>query len=1031
VIRAREHREGSPVTIRRLTQAATALACGVGLLWPAVVRAAPAAEDFSLGVNAESQVCRAVAIFDTPKGAHAADIYCGAWERPSGRVTVFDNEALAKDALAAVCKGDETALQSADFSALAQIGCRRTGADTLRRFALVARHGAEVAVGEVYPSDWAPMVGAARVLMGLEKPAAAATANVAQTPGLREIEAVFPAGPPGQSAAFNFELLRRRAYEYNSIWDFAAAERDFEALLQAQQRIAPDDVAGEADILSEVGLNMSGARRFDEAGVALQRAEALARSADDALLLVSKVQNYEAIDQLNQRRFAAAFRLALAANQIRAALVRAGESGVGAINAADVRDVEGRPNRLSRRGLMIELSDTTPADQAAVLEAQGEYVAGVAARELKRSDAAEHLNAASAALQSVGTPPARLVSDIANERANLDLAAHAYSDAAGVASAGLTIVRTVAPGTRSEAHLWLALESAQAGAGQTADALASGRAAVGIYATQTESPGLPPEVAVPHMALLEQQWLKTGDPALAAEYFQVLALAWDGTAARTASMLAARLALRDAGPQARAFQDADRAYRAAFARRQTLAGETDVTPGQISEADAAIQKSAADLAAAEADLRSRAPAYLELLSPQVAAADLQSVLAEKEAYLRIVMTSAGGFGALVDKTGVHPFPIALSDAEVDALVDRLRRTTRLKGRRLPDYDLTAARALYDALLGPVKDRLAGDTDLDVDVSGSLASIPFGALVATPPSQDQLVKVRDDQDYSGIDWLARHVTVVNALGPAAFIRLRREPPKASAQLSAVAYGDFVPDARLVATRLAAGEGLSDACRAEVQRSLALYDALPDTADEARSVAASFTQARVTLGPAFTDADFLHDPHTAKADVILLATHGVLALSPCFPQPALLTSVGDHGLGVLEASDLLDQQLTARLVVLSACDTAAGAKLDEASTGLDEGGDALSGLARAFIYAGARDVMATEWKVDAAASKAEITSMLTDAIKPGARVRDALAAAESKLYDQAETGHPFYWAAFILVGDGGGQLNTTASVADAAP
>jgi CHAT domain-containing protein len=239
-------------------------------------------------------------------------------------------------------------------------------------------------------------------------------------------------------------------------------------------------------------------------------------------------------------------------------------------------------------------------------------------------------------------------------------------------------------------------------------------------------------------------------------------------------------------------------------------------------------------------------------------------------------------------------------------------------------------------------------------------------------------------------------------------MRHEPPKASAQLSAVAYGDFVPNASLVATRLAAGEGLSDACRVEVQRSLALYDALPDTADEARGVAASFAQARVTLGPAFTDADFLHDPHTAKADVILLATHGVLALSPCFPQPALLTSVGDQGLGVLEASDLLDQQLTARLVVLSACDTAAGAKLDEARTGLDE-----------------------EWKVDSAASKAEITSMLADAIKPGARVRDALSQAESRLYSQAETGHPFYWAAFVLVGDGGGQLTGAPQVADAAP
>jgi CHAT domain-containing protein len=1029
VTRAFDSGPTSPATTRWLQLGAVAAICSAILL-PAIAVAAPA-EDFALGQNAEHQACRAVARFDTRGGAHAADIYCGAWERPSGRVTVFDSEALAKDALAAACKGTETPLQGADFSTLTQIGCARVGDDTVRRFALVGRHGAQVAIGEVYPSDWAPMVSAARVLMGLEKPAAIASADAGQTPGLREIEAAFPAGPPGQSAAFNYELLRRRAYEYNSIWDFAAAERDFETLAQAQKRIAPDDVAGEADILAEIGLNMSGARRFAEAGVTLQRAEALARTADDGAMLVSKIQNYEAIDQLNQRHFVAALRLALVGNQTRAALLRASETGANAINAADVRDVEGRPSRLSKRGLMIELSDTTPADQAAVLEAQGEYIAGVAARELGHADAAEHLNAASAAMQGVGTPPARLVSDIATERANLDLVAHAYADAATVATTGLTTVRTVAPGTRSEAHLWLALESAQVGEGQTAQALASGRAAIGIYATQTESPGLPPEVAGPHLTLLQQEWQRTGDAALASEYFQSLALVWDGAAARTTSMLAARLAVRDAGTEARAYQDADRAYRAAYARRQVLAGETDVTAGQIAEADGAVQKTAADLAKAETDLRSKAPAYLELLSPSVTTADLQSVLADKEAYLRIVMTSEGGFGALVDKAGVQPFRIALTDAQVDVMVDRLRRTTRLKGRKLPDYDLQDAVALYDALIGPVKDRLAKDADLDVDVSGSLASIPFSALVATAPTQDQLDKVRDDQDYSGVDWLARHVTVVNTLGPAALVRLRHEAPTAKAQLSAVAFGDFVPDASLVAARLAAAEGLSDVCRAEVQRSLAAYGPLPDTADEARGVAASFTTAQVTLGPAFTDTDFLHDPHTANADVVLLATHGVLALSPCFPQPALLTSVGDRGLGVLEASDLLDQQLTARLVVLSACDTAAGATLDATRTGLDDGGDALSGLARAFIYAGARDVMATEWKVDSDASKAEITSTLADAIKPGVRVRDALGAAEAKLYAQAETGHPFYWAAFVLVGDGGGQLNTTARVADATP
>jgi CHAT domain-containing protein len=378
---------------------------------------------------------------------------------------------------------------------------------------------------------------------------------------------------------------------------------------------------------------------------------------------------------------------------------------------------------------------------------------------------------------------------------------------------------------------------------------------------------------------------------------------------------------------------------------------------------------------------------------------------------------------------VSPFRIALTETQIGVLTDRLRRTTHLKARGgLPDYDLDAAESLYAALIGPVQDRLAGVTQLDVDVSGALASIPFGALVASRPTSAQLEKIRSDQDYTGIDWVARHYAVANALGPASFIRLRKVAAP-QARPSAVIYGDYVPDPQTVAARLAQSRDLSDGCRAKVQHALALLDPLPDTADEARRIASAFPGASVSLGADFTDASFMQDPKTADASVIVLATHGVLGLSPCFPEPALLTSVGATGDGLIEASRLLDRELEAQLVVLSACDTAAGGKLDEAQTGLADGGDALSGLARAFIYAGARNVMATEWKIDAAASQAEMSVFFQTAGQPGVSVLDAFAASQKSLYDKAETAHPFYWAAFVLVGDGGDSLAASPAAAAA--
>ena len=164
--------------------------------------------------------------------------------------------------------------------------------------------------------------------------------------------------------------------------------------------------------------------------------------------------------------------------------------------------------------------------------------------------------------------------------------------------------------------------------------------------------------------------------------------------------------------------------------------------------------------------------------------------------------------------------------------------------------------------------------------------------------------------------------------------------------------------------------------------------------------------------------------ADADVILLATHGVLGLSSCFSEPALLTSLGPSGDGLLEASKVLDRSLKARLVILSACDTAGGGQLDEGESGLSEGGEALSGLARSFLYAGASGVLATEWKVDSASAASEVQDFLRQATTNGAPLSLSLGAAQRNLYSQAETAHPFYWAAFILVGDGSVSISAAA-------
>ncbi len=973
-------------------------------------------DDFSLGANAEHQPCRGVWRFESAKPPTAVDLYCGGWEAPSGTVRLTAQAGEAAKDLAGECPGDGAPVSAAADMTMVQTACARpAGGDGPRRFGLVARSGIAEAYGSAFPSDWGPMVAAARVLLELEQPRTAAGSQTALTPGLKEIEAVYPDGPPGQGAALNYELLRRRGYEKNVAWSFESSQRDFSELLRAHQKVAPNDKAGEAEILAEVALNLSDSRRFADAGELLDRAEAEARAAGDPLLL-SKIGNYRAEDALNRGQNAQALNFALEANGARERLLTgvAGSSSGVTITPADAQAFVARDAPRSRRALLSTLQEVTPAEKAEVLTAQGYQVAAAAASALGRNDTGRLLDQALNHLARSEIQPAWLAGLIYEQRSALDLS---QGDAAGAnreAEEGERRVRALAPDTRIEARLMLAAERADLALGDRPAALTNGRAAVVILERQSEAPGMPADEASAHIEALLQAYEQTKDPALANEYFETLSLVWDGAASRAAAELAARLSDDQGGGAIKAYQDAQRIYRSALARRVRISA-TEAPPAEVARADSETDAAAKALSKAEAAVRENSPRYLELLNPALSTGDLVKVLRPGEGYVSLVLAHDAGYGALVTKEGVTPYRIALTADQARTMVTAIRESAVIKGRRLPDYDLADARKLYRALIEPISSQIATLKMLHIDGGGILAALPVAALVASDPTGAQLHEIAEEQNYAGIDWFARHHGVDIALGPAAFVRTRTAHV-AAPNASVVAFGDFRPNPVLAAQRIAEAHGLSDVCRHEVETALYSLKALPDTAQEASRDAAVFgAGGKVSLGQAFTANAFLSSPDVADAQVLVLATHGVLGLSTCFPEPALLASVGAKGDGLIEASALLGRTLKAKLVVLSACDTAGGGAVISGS-GLTGGGEALSGLARAFIYAGSPGVLATLWKIDAAASATQTSVLLRTAAEGGRPLAEALGVAQKALYDQAETGHPFYWSGFVLIGDG---------------
>ena len=197
-------------------------------------------------------------------------------------------------------------------------------------------------------------------------------------------------------------------------------------------------------------------------------------------------------------------------------------------------------------------------------------------------------------------------------------------------------------------------------------------------------------------------------------------------------------------------------------------------------------------------------------------------------------------------------------------------------------------------------------------------------------------------------------------------------------------------------------------------------LPETADELCAVAHDLfaTDNDILLGARATERQIKsmsQGGSLATHRIVHFATHGVLAgqLTPGAEPGLILTppeTATDEDDGYLSASEVATLKLDADWVILSACNTAAGGA---------EGADALSGLARAFFFAGARALLVSHWSVNSAAAVKLITTAVGTMSRDKSLGRSgALRRAMLTVIDKGEPreAHPSYWAPFVVVGEG---------------
>jgi CHAT domain-containing protein len=452
------------------------------------------------------------------------------------------------------------------------------------------------------------------------------------------------------------------------------------------------------------------------------------------------------------------------------------------------------------------------------------------------------------------------------------------------------------------------------------------------------------------------------------------------------------------------------------------------------------------------------PKYSNFIKPPLFTLSItQKHLKSGEALVVIYPSFNRSFIWLISKKKPVKFSIVqLGEKEANRIVTHLRKSLDSKPKTfgdIPEFDLKKAYELYAKLLKPLEIGWKDAKDLLVIAPGPLGQLPFSVIPTCP------VRLSDEKgelfaNYRQVPWLIREVSITRYPSVATFAILRKLSEGDPNRKAFVGFGDPFFNHEQIAqvkektvSKIPALTSQKESIQIRGIRitqtgnldsetittsHIGMLNRLPDTAEEIRSIAGA------------TGADLDHDiflgrrasEHKVKtmnlADrrIIAFATHALVpgdldgldqpALALCSPMVT-----GEKEDGLLTMGEILKLKLNADWVVLSACNTGAA---DGA------GAEAVSGLGRAFFYAGTRAILVSMWPVETTSAR-KLTTGLFRYQQEDKRLSRARALQKSMLAlidgaglkDDA-TGkviasyaHPIFWAPFIVVGESGCNAN----------
>ncbi|TAF02369.1 MAG: CHAT domain-containing protein, partial [Nostocales cyanobacterium] len=444
-------------------------------------------------------------------------------------------------------------------------------------------------------------------------------------------------------------------------------------------------------------------------------------------------------------------------------------------------------------------------------------------------------------------------------------------------------------------------------------------------------------------------------------------------------------------------------------RVQLLSGE--YTPAQKQAIETEIKKLVDQYQDLQTKIRSNSPRYAAITQPQPLTLQQiqQQVLDENTLLLEYSLGEEKSYLWAVDKNGMTSYELPNS-AEIEKLVKNFRNQI-LKPSSTKKLVAEAAAPLTKILLEPVAKQL-GNKRLVIVGDGALQYLPFAAL-ATPNSQE----------YQPLIINHELITLPSA-STVALLRTEKTGKKpASKGIAILADPVFTKDDQRFTGRDKPSQQNTDnletlALKRAADNTDIKFQRLPFTREEAKTILNLFpqnptqNQTQNQILSAFDFAanrDFIASPQISQYRILHFATHGILDSKQPELSGLVLSLFDENGKpenGFLRLHDVFNLNLSADLVVLSACQTGLGEEIK---------GEGVVGLTTGFIYAGTPRVVMSLWNVQDQATSVLMGKFYQKMLKEGLKPAAALRQAQIEMFNSDDFSKADYWAAFTFQGE----------------